>query len=194
MQTKAIKYKVRFVRALTTSYICRDQGNRMPRSISSFKKHPLLPVVALLASFFLLTGGVFHCCRINESLAEKLMEILTVSEAAATSPAAKLDEDMAGRHPACRGHGTQDKSTPSPSPLSAADGARTVLEPAGHCLSALSLAAKAMAIGEFPVLDLPVSSVLSGEKAATLINRVSRPRPHDKSSPPLYLITLHFLV
>src|SRR5882672_8278625 len=76
----------------------------MRGSLTSFKQHPLIPAIAMLASVFLITGQTFNCCRINETIAGKIRAAwshLSSSHSVNTS----IHEEEEADHPHCHGHG-----------------------------------------------------------------------------------------
>lgn len=155
-------------------FLYYSKGKLMAGSISILKKHPFLPVIAVLSTVLLLTGEIFNCCCINERIADSLNHMFTAHshgsthhEAVASAESHSLF-DISGQH---------------------------LLQSADNCNSESSLAAKAMITSEIPSLVFPIliAPLIQNEVLPLNIFR-SEPRPQNKSSPPIYLLTLRFLV
>lgn len=153
--------------------------------ITSLRKTRLLPILGILCSILLLTGETLSCCRINESISDYLHAFLTGST---QSKPAQSDES--DHHPNCHGHEGNTVAIPNGEGGSGAHYAM-----AGTCISEYSLKAKPMLAGDFafdaefiagPALPLTFGTVMPFVP--------ERPRPQNRSSPPLYLTTLRLLV
>lgn len=166
----------------------------MVRSISRLRKHPLLPTFAILASLFLITGQLFNCCRINESIADDIAKWLQAAHL--LNPKPNLHGKESAEHLSyCHGHGVKSPH-PNPSSVIAQAGqAEPNVAPEESCLGENAITAKVMAASQLPTLDLPKIAMTFREKISPK-NSVcpENPRPQNKSSPPVYLTTLHLLV
>ena len=166
----------------------------MKTGLSSLRKNRLLPIAAVISSILLLTGESLNCCRLNQSLSQTLQKWITVAQ---NHPITVQDDDSdheshCHRHSNLIAHTGSHESDRIVS-ASAGDGAG--LDTPNTCISENSLAAKAMLQGEFAMVDLltlfPAPQFTFVAVAPFL---PERPRPQNRSSPPLYLTTLRILV
>ncbi|MDB5047083.1 MAG: hypothetical protein JWO30_154 [Fibrobacteres bacterium] len=165
----------------------------MRGSLSSFKKHPLIPAIALMASVFLLTGQTFNCCRINETIAGKIAAAWS-HWSSSESASASIHEEESG-HPHCHGHGSHAETAHSSGEMHRDFDSGSTLAEDGTCLSERIETGKPMLAGDFAFT--PASTMvarLEEGKVPALPFRPVSPRPQNKSSPPLYLTTLRILV
>lgn len=160
----------------------------MSLSISALKSRRLFQGVALLVSVLFITGQVFNCCLINESFARSVKDLFR--NGAAKSVRTEADENA---HPHCHGHAAEKEAgsvlAEKTSPLD------THYSQDGSCLSEKAFSAKPMVAGEYaqaPIPLLVVGWVIQTELPQSFF--FERPRPQNKSSPPLYLTTLRILV
>lgn len=160
----------------------------MGQSISALKTHRLFRGVALLVSVLFLTGQVFNCCLINESFARGVKDLFRHGSAKALHAEAGGDA-----HPHCHGHAAEKESGGPVAERTSPLDSRYAQD--GACLSERAFSAKPMAASEFAQAHIP--SLVVGWVTQTELprsSRCARPRPQNKSSPPLYLITLRLLV
>ncbi len=157
--------------------------------LTSIREASWLPVIAVAMSFTFVAGQIFNCCRINESLSRGIAHVLkTLSHPKGHHTAGKV----ASSHPGCHGHG---ESAESKIPTSPDYGSGLHLESDETCLSEESVTPKALQSNpiEFSGLfqESPFLLLISH---ITIPPRFEQPKPQNKSSPPLYLLTLRILV
>ncbi|HKP96952.1 MAG TPA: hypothetical protein VJ385_14475 [Fibrobacteria bacterium] len=163
-------------------------------SISALQSRRLLSGIAFLISFFFLFGQFFNCCLINESIGTALNRAFHSSshehEVGAQADADADDDEDAH----CRGHAGH--AHPETIVSSGVEGEATPrFEQVESCLSEQSFSGKPMLASEIAVSHVAISVVhLLAEVPASLPFLFERPRPQNKSSPPLYLTTLRILV
>ena len=157
----------------------------MTMSVSSLKRHSLLPVAAFVSAFLLVTGQALSCCCPNEGVSDKVSQAFTALSGK-LHPAASPENAM---H--CAGHEMPAESGTSGVVTA---GANHCMAAGDECMPSSSLAAKVMVGSEFSSSwTLPI--VLERmEVARALVSLHLEPLPQNKSSPPLYLSTLHILV
>ncbi len=165
---------------------------KMRVSISALKTGRLLPGAALLLSILFLTGQTLNCCRVNEAFGHSLRALFhgaTGYQGEAIAAHEGIGEDA---HPHCHGH-PSDESGIHSVPQDLAGESHWVQD--GSCLSEKSIAGKPMLANEFSglQLEIPVFARIC-ETRMPLPVCFQRPRPQNKSSPPLYLTTLQILV
>ncbi|MEO6097407.1 MAG: hypothetical protein ABIW76_17860 [Fibrobacteria bacterium] len=158
----------------------------------------LLPAIALITAALLLTGEWFSCCRINEAFAREIEQVAKalglIGEAAPVVSAA----EVADAHPHCHGPAAPaapsgevpalhpDADVPQGTPALAQD---------AHCLSEQAITRQSMVGSESLALESPPEAIaLHDFPVATPFASVERPRPQNRSSPPVYLLTLRLLV
>lgn len=160
----------------------------MSVSISALKTRRLFRGVALLVAILFITGQVFNCCLVNESFARAMKGFFRHG-----GETALHNEDQEDAHPGCHGHAAHQETATVHS------GMPTSGEPGynqdGSCLSEQSLSAKPMVASEYaqaPLLPAVFAWVPQAEFPQAFF--FERPRPQNRSSPPLYLTTLRILV
>ena len=163
----------------------------MPGTILNFKKHRLLPAIAVLSVFFLLTGEFFSCCRINEAFAQDVR--LAIQAMGLIKPlvvVSSTSEDP-DHHSHCHGHEAHSNSQME----EAVQPDHSLFTQDGNCISELSITKKSMVGSESFALEIPTAYVAIFEEPDLVPSLfVDRPRPQNRSSPPVYLLTLRILV
>jgi hypothetical protein len=167
----------------------------MPTSILSLRKgNRLLPVVSLLTMLLLVTGECFNCCRINEAFAndvQRLLASMGMAHDPGSDTGVSTGED---RHPGCHGHALPSPSAstsmqPSPEPAHAA------YSHEGSCISEQAITRKSMVGSEsFALVMVAWLNEFRFDLPPIAEQQFTRPRPQNRSSPPLYLLTLRILV
>ncbi len=168
-----------------------DQKDTMPGTILSFKRNRLLPAIAVLSVFFLLTGEFFSCCRINEAFASDVRQaIQSLGLMKPLKMASNTSEDP-DHHSHCHGH-----EAPSNAQLDeAVQTGYSMFTQDGSCISELSITKKSMVGSESFALEIPTAYVAIFEGPVLVQTySVDRPRPQNRSGPPVYLLTLRILV
>ena len=157
----------------------------------SLKRHRLLPAISVLTASLLLTGEFFSCCRINEAFVNNTRAFIqSTGLIRQTTPVASTSEEQ-DNHPHCHGQEAQSAQHIEHE-YSAAVSAYTLDK---SCLSELAITKKSMVGSESFSLDIspgPVS--ISEEPILVKYVSVNKPRPQNRSSPPVYLLTLRLLV
>ncbi len=162
----------------------------MTSVISGIKKSRLLPVMALLSSLLLLTGEFFNCCRINEAFAEGISQALHGLGFGSHEQVASVSEEVE-HHPHCHGHHEKQHSKK----ISLNEKNQTVLAQEGMCISENSITKKAMVANEaWFVPVIAITLIFDKEITQALPFHTEKFIPQNRSSPPLYLTTLHLLV
>lgn len=183
----------------------------------SIKKR-LLSSISILSASLLLTGEFFSCCRINEALAKNVAGFIDSirlsstahsstpsnappgerSHAHSTTPFVAFSEPTLAKHAHCHGHGpvkenqTHHAITSEDQDHSSAD---LEIEQDGNCISDMSITKKSMVSSEAVTLEIINAPLAySIEPILTKPSILDRPRPQNKSSPPLYLLNLQILV
>jgi hypothetical protein len=164
----------------------------MAHSLTTLRKSPLLPILAVVASFFLVAGQVFNCCRLNETLSDNIGKALKGIGHWGKHPGENSDVKLVKTHPGCHGHPESDESQVTSIPL---EDAPIQWKSAETCLSELDAAPKALQLPSNLVFDSFFSTSLVLEAyLVPSVPRFEKPRPQNKSSPPIYLLTLRLLV
>jgi hypothetical protein len=160
----------------------------MSLSISALRTRRLFRAAALFVSVLFITGQVFNCCLINESFARSVKDLFRPR--AAKVLYAEAGEDA---HPHCHGHAAESEAgglvAERTSPLD------SHFAQDGTCLSENAFSTKPMVASDFAQAPIPlfaVGWVIHPELPRSFY--FERPRPQNKSSPPLYLTTLRLLV
>ncbi len=177
----------------------------MTGSISALKKHSLLPGMALLISSLILTGEVFNCCRINEAFAEQIELLIKPSSQPIVGLGIQVPQEQSDadhdspseRHHHCLGHGMQTENASSDPCIieTQSDGMATLVPTGEQCISEWSLKGKTMVTSVLPQFIPPMPAVGTvADRVPMLTIHFARPRPQNKSSPPLFLTTLRILV
>jgi hypothetical protein len=177
----------------------------MTVSLTALKKHRLFKGLAFGVVSLLLTGQFFNCCFINESFAsavERAFRPALRSHGgtgaahngnAGAAVAAEADEESDG-HPQCHGHGSAMHTERDDLEACALAGDRE-FNPDRHCLSEQSFSGKPMLTGDMADAHTALpATVLRAEAPIPVRFKFEQPRPSNKSSPPLYLLTLRILV
>lgn len=163
----------------------------MAPSLTTLRKSPLLPILAVVASFFLVAGQVFNCCRLNETLSENIAKVLKGIGHWGEHSSEDSEVKLVKTHPGCHGHppaGSQVANIP------VAD-APIQWKSAETCLSELDPVPNALPPPANPYFDpFFATAVVLESDLVHSIPRFEKPRPQNKSSPPVYLLTLRILV
>ncbi|MEO7423684.1 MAG: hypothetical protein ABI036_00765 [Fibrobacteria bacterium] len=177
----------------------------MTVSLTALKKHRLFKGLAFGVVSLLLTGQFFNCCFINESFASAVERAFRPTHPAqggtgaahngntGAAVAAEADDD-ADAHPQCHGHGSAMHTERNDLEACAFPGDRK-FNPDRHCLSEQSFSGKPMLSGD--IADAHAALPATLERIETSVParfKFAQPRPRNKSSPPLYLLTLRILV
>lgn len=162
------------------------------RILHSFRTAAFLPPLALAMSLVLVTGQLLNCCRLNETLSTSLGEALKALTPVRGHEKVSVARPEAGSHPGCHGHGVSTVTTAASIPVDV-EGPRWQAE--DPCLSELAFTPQGLPSysPDFSGLFPSTSSLLLGAPVRRP-DRVEKPRPQNKSSPPVYLLTLRFLV
>lgn len=164
----------------------------MAPSLKTLRKSPLLPILAVVVGFFLVAGQTFNCCRLNETLSENIAKALQGIGHWGEHAGADSEVKPVKTHPGCHGHPASEESQVANIPL---EDAPIQWKSAETCLSELDAAPKALQPPSNPVLDpFFATAVVLEADLVPLIPRFEKPRPQNRSSPPVYLLTLRLLV
>jgi hypothetical protein len=168
-----------------------DRKDIMSGTIIRLKRHRLLPAISFLSVILLLTGEFFSCCRINEILSNEVHGlILKLGLIRQAHPIASASEEE-DHHAHCHGHANH---SPQQIEIKVIPGASGYTQD-GSCISELSLTKKSMVESVSPTWVLSTASFGICEETAPLkFVSVNRPRPQNRSSPPVYLLTRRLLV
>lgn len=146
----------------------------------------LRAAIAVACSLLLVTGQAFACCHINESLAsglERWLSARSLHHAENQAQAADANSD-APCHEEGKKKEDKEKNREGIS-----------LGPQDHCISGSGLSAKPMVASEshLPAL-IPPNAPGAAKLALPPGFQFEKPRPPNKSSPPVYLTTRHLVV
>src|SRR3989338_3980540 len=176
------------------SYISAIETGTMTGALSRFNKSRALPLVALISCFFLVAGQVFNCCRLNEIVSSEAGLLLKSWVLFDSHSDEAVLTEASGSHPGCHGHGKTEGPAVAP-PLLETEGATALSTQQRNCISEFAFAAKSQLPGSsFFLLDFPgkpyiLPALAFGSENAS----AERPRPQNRSSPPVYLLTLRIL-
>jgi hypothetical protein len=166
-----------------------------------FRKSVLAPVLAWTLSVVLVAGQVFHCCRLNESIAEDVVSTVNalvhrLDSTHGSRPHAHLafkseEAPEANRHPGCHGHAHSHETD-----ADHAEGDHgVVLDEDLSCLSESILSSRAIQPpAPEPIAAQPVDFVSHGVDLSPPLQVKLLPPPAITGSPPVYLRTLRILV
>lgn len=157
--------------------------------LTSLRKSPWLPVLAAAMTFTLVIGQVFRCCSLNESVSAGVGKLLkSLRHHGGHGPAHEVKVTHAG----CHGHGESSKTQT----LSASvDEGGPHLKSDETCLSEVAVTPKAI-----QSTSLEISGLFHATPILLLVadpispDQFEKPKPQNKSSPPVYLLTLRILV
>jgi hypothetical protein len=165
-----------------------------------FKKHPGLPVLAMVTTMLLISGQVLNCCGINESLSASLAKTLQTLGIIDVHKAKVASEAEPKSHPNCPGHGSETASealvtAKASQPLVPAEPGQNQYAAKESCLSERTLSVNAQPSNPDSPINLAVQAQIAFRaEFARFPVQAEKPRPQNKSSPPLYLLTLRILV
>ncbi len=169
----------------------------------------MLASISILMTFLLLSGEFFSCCKINQAFALELHTILSASLGFKNHPNAPLANGMKpdpieseiqnlDSHPHCHGHalaseqkvGTGDNISEN---FTKGDRALSV---DGSCLSERAITKLAMAQNiSFDIDFIHFESAIKLESSIRpVFIALERPRPQNKSGPPLFIFVRQILV
>ena len=164
----------------------------MAYNLTTLRKTSLMTVVALVSSFVLIAGQVFKCCRLNESISENIGKAALAVIHRVSPPAMEREVHSAKAHSGCHGHSPSDES-PISAVLPDENGSR--LNSDASCLSESGFASMALTPSDASHMTLFTGTpALVREIPVPRLSRFEKPRPQNKSSPPIYLLTLRILV
>lgn len=157
--------------------------------MTSLRQGPWLPFLSVAMAFTLVAGQFFTCCRINETISAGIAKYLQAFSHASSHG---TDNHAAKTHPGCHGHGVKQEIT---APFVPIDHSGTQLKSDEACLSEAANTPKAL-----QSTSLELSSLFQPSPFLWLASlpfdhvQVERLAPQNKSSPPVYLLTLRLLV
>lgn len=169
-----------------------DQKDRMPVLIQKLKKrNGLLAAFSVLSGVLLLTGQIFNCCLINGSFARDAKQFfhgLGVTHSDKHGVAEDADSDP---HAHCHGKEIRTDADGNYDPI----GNQAGYAQNCRCLSELAIPKQAM-VGNQSLFLEPASapSIAFLEPLLAKSLSIDRPLPQNKSSPPVYLLTLRILI
>ena len=164
-------------------------------SVSKFKQHRVLPVLALVTAVLLISGQILNCCRLNESISASLTRAFQSVGIIPAHKAQVAQESEIKSHPNCHGHGSESGVASNASITQPIEPGQNNFEAEESCLSERTFTVNAQPSSPLSLIDLPVQVHIGYVDAfVRLHTQVDRPRPQNKSSPPLYLLTLRILV
>jgi hypothetical protein len=167
----------------------------MTFSLSKFKKHPVLPVFAMITAVLLISGQIFNCCRLNESLSETLAQAFHRVGITHVKKVSSSTEVEPKSHPNCHGHGTENGTAPTTNLAQHIEPGQSQYSSEESCLSERTFTVNAQPSNPVSLIDLPVQvQVEYIDHFVKLPAQFERPRPQNKSSPPVYILTLRILV
>ncbi|HLP41716.1 MAG TPA: hypothetical protein VK465_09435 [Fibrobacteria bacterium] len=162
------------------------------KTLHALRTSVFLPPLALAMCLVLVTGQLLNCCRLNESLSTMLGAAFKTLTASHGHAKVSVDRPEAKSHLGCHGHGVSTAIMAASIPVDV-EGPR--LQAEESCLSELAYRLQAL-----PNYSYDLSALFPSIRGLLLIapilgsERVETPRPQNKSSPPIYLLTLRFLV
>jgi len=163
----------------------------MFKLIQKFRSHKLLTAISILTAFSFLSGEFFNCCFINQAFAAKIKKIVTVLNQTESNSKTDKNIDDEDHHSECHGHNDADGTELS----SGQAGKSVAMNMEGHCLSEQSITQQSMVANLSYALNFTVEQTgLIVASILTPLKIVTQPRPQNKSSPPVYLLTLQILV
>lgn len=171
------------------SYI-RGTKKIMPGIIIILKRNRLLPAVAFFTVFLLLTGELFNCCHINEALSKHVQNLIgNLSWVSHHDPIASVSEGE--NHPHCHGGTARSQPHIEKNGVSGDGGYKQN----GSCISERAIIKKSMVESLSPTGSIRAASfAMHAEPILVIPAFVNRPRPQNRSSPPIYLLTLRLIV
>lgn len=167
-------------------------------NLTTLRKNSLTPTLALLVSVVMVAGQLFTCCRLNESVSETVERTAKWVGAWVThsgQPGEPWETPAARTHGDCHGHSPGMASSSAASVPDPAEPAESELNRHDACLSEAGYAPTALqpASGSLSLVFLAATASFR-EPAASGLSGIEKPRPQNKSSPPVYLLTLRILV
>lgn len=156
-----------------------------------------MPIMAVVSSFLLISGQVFKCCRLNESISESIGKAALAVSHLVSQAEAEPPVQAVKTHLGCHGHPPSDESQGKGSQVNAGfqDPNDVHINAKESCLSESGFALKAFSPSDGSQASLfSETRALVREVPVPHLPRFEKPRPQNKSSPPLYLLTLQILV
>lgn len=169
----------------------------MANTLTSLRKTTLLPIMAALSSFLLVSGQVFKCCHLNESISQSVGKAALAVSQLIGQPEAEPPAQAVKTHLGCHGHPPSDESQVKGSQLKGGlqDPEGVQVDAKESCLSESGFALKPFSPSDgFQATLFSDARALVRETSVPSLPRFEKPRPRNKSSPPLYLLTLQILV
>lgn len=164
----------------------------MAKILTSFRKTSLMPIMAAATSFLLVAGQVFNCCRLNESISESIGKAALAVTHMVSHPDVNRENQSVKTHLGCHGHSPSDESLLN-ADLPGESGSQVNAKES--CLSESGSALKALTLPDaFQTTFFTGTTALVQEAPVPLLSCFEKPRPQNKSSPPIYLLTLRILV
>lgn len=164
----------------------------MANTLTTFRKSSLMPILAVATSFLLIAGQVFNCCRLNESISESVGKAALAVSQMISHPKVESTVQSGKTHLGCHGHTPSDESIVI-ADLPIGNGSRVNAEES--CLSESGFAIKALTPSDASQTTFFTGTpALIQEIPVPRLSRFEKPRPQNKSSPPIYLLTLRILV
>ncbi len=174
-----------------------NQKATMSGTIQNFNRHRLLPAISIISVFFLLTGEFFSCCLINETFAKDVRQAFAILGFTKPIKAAAITSENPEQHAENSEHHCHGHETVAATLLEEGTALtnHAIFTQDGSCLSELSIAKKTMVGSESFTLQIPSTTMAHFvEPSAIKSFSIDHPRPQNKSSPPIYLLTLRILV
>jgi len=164
----------------------------MTPSKLTFRKANWVPALAFVLSVLLIAGQTLNCCRLNETIsttigqAFKFMVPDNVEMSLASTP------EPGKTHAGCHGQG---RVAESPMPEEAGNAQGPHINAEESCLSEVALEPQALQPASTAGIGWSAPVIASvPAPALPRIVRLEKPRPQNRSSPPVYLLTLRLLV
>ena len=167
----------------------------MASTLTSFRKTSLVSVLAVVSSFLLIAAQVFNCCRLNESISENVGKAARALGDLVSHPEVNPQYRTAKTHMGCHGHPPSGELQAETELPHLPDQTGSQLKAEESCLSESGLIFKALSpsIGIQTAFFIEAPVFLQEIEIPSLL-RFEKPRPQNKSSPPIYLLTLRILV
>ncbi|MDQ3001889.1 MAG: hypothetical protein M3Y08_11595 [Fibrobacterota bacterium] len=171
----------------------------MSLSLSTFKKQPLLPVISILTAVLLFSGQTLNCCCLNESVSDTLTQTFRsmglIRDLKPQAASEVEPNSHPNSHPNCHGYGSEGEPASTVVPTQPVDPGQNQFASEAACLSELTFTVNAQPYSPLTLSDFPTQVHIGFiDEFAQRLAQFERPRPQNKSSPPIYLLTLRILV